>query len=152
MGPVLLEEALRASGGFMSAYPYLIQQGLWNQVFIMRGKTWNRTLCEAMPTTCRILEPNIPTKPGIAFTTIYNEEVVLFRSEPGASVNAHCGSSNNAINIHLTLTGALGTKLQVGTEEVELHDGKAVCFQDAFSHSIVHSGDGVERISLVVRV
>jgi len=105
-----------------------------------------------MPWTCGLLIPEMPTKPGVAFTTIYNEEVVLFRSEPGSFVGAHCGSSNNAINIHLTLTGARGTKLIVGEEEAQLEDGKAVCFQDAYSHSIVHSGEGTERISLVIRV
>ena len=36
---------------------------------------------------------------------VYNEEVVIFRSKPGASVGAHCGSSNAVINLHLTLKG-----------------------------------------------
>jgi hypothetical protein len=150
--PQILEEALGVGHQFMSAYPYLTQRGVWNQIFMYRGRDWNRDLCAAMPSTCTLLIPELPTKPGVPPTTVYNEEIVLFRSEPGASVGAHCGSSNNAINIHLTLTGASGTRLRVDSEERELRDGKAVCFQDSYSHAIEHSGDGVERISLVVRV
>lgn len=88
-----------------------------------------------------------PTSP------FFNEEVVIFRSEPGASVGPHCGSSNNVVNIHLTLKGASGTSLHVADQEIPLQDGKAVCFDDSFFHSVDHSSQAeLERISLVLRV
>merc|ERR1712014_72988 len=104
-----------------------------------------------MPATCHMLLPELPTMPNVPFATPNNEEVVIFRSKAGASVGAHCGASNNQVNIHLTLTGASGTFLHIGREEFELRDGRALCFQDSHLHSLEHLG-GAERISLVVRV
>jgi hypothetical protein len=106
-----------------------------------------------MPLTCRLLLPELPTKPGVPPVTAFNEEVVIFRSEPGAVVHSHCGSSNALINLHLTLAGARGTVLRVGGKELQLRNGQAVCFQDSFFHEVEHKGDGdAERISLVIRV
>ena len=49
------------------------------------------------------------TAPSTAreWNEVYNEEVVIFRSKRGASVGAHCGSSNGVINLHLTLKGGV---------------------------------------------
>ena len=107
------------------------------------GHHWNTTLCQSMPSTCRLLLPELPTRPGVPYATVtwsgrkdcselavfslqehrklqhtapstarewnevYNEEVVIFRSKRGASVGAHCGSSNGVINLHLTLKGGV---------------------------------------------
>lgn len=151
--PQILEEVRAASHNFAIAYPYLTRGGIWQDLFLFRGTEWNHTLCSQLPFTCSLLLPELPTKPGVPRTTVYHEEVVIFRSEPGASVGAHCGSSNGVINLHVTLTGAKGTALHVAGQEVQLNDGKAVCFQDSFFHSVEHAGDGAEeRISLVVRV
>jgi len=115
-----------------------------------------------MPRTCHLLIPEVPTKPALPFLVPNNEEIVLFRSEPGAFVGPHSGAVNNQINIHLTLTGGEGVFLRVGEERRELTAGKALCFQDSFVHSLEHTcedageaavGKGcAERISLVVRV
>jgi len=151
--PQILEEVRAASHNFATAYPYLTRGGTWQDLFLFRGADWNHTLCAQLPFTCSLLLPELPTKPGVPRTTQYNEEVVIFRSEPGASVGAHCGASNSVINVHVTLTGAKGTSLRVAGQEVPLADGKAVCFQDSFFHAVEHAGDGAEeRVSLVVRV
>ncbi|CAJ1361027.1 unnamed protein product, partial [Effrenium voratum] len=181
--PMILEE-VQAAAEFMSAYPYLKTHGVWQDIFLYRGHDWNTSLCDRMPATCRLLLPELPTKPGVPYATVYNEEVVIFRSEPGASVGAHCGSSNAVINLHLTLMaqvahamlarsrprfqmkvlpfgqvaswaerkGGRGTSVSVGDERVLLEDGKVVCFQDSFFHSVEHDLSGEERISLVIRV
>ncbi|CAJ1459827.1 unnamed protein product [Effrenium voratum] len=149
--PMILEE-VQAAAEFMSAYPYLKTHGVWQDIFLYRGHDWNTSLCDRMPATCRLLLPELPTKPGVPYATVYNEEVVIFRSEPGASVGAHCGSSNAVINLHLTLKGGRGTSVSVGDERVLLEDGKVVCFQDSFFHSVEHDLSGEERISLVIRV
>ncbi|CAJ1361031.1 unnamed protein product [Effrenium voratum] len=148
---MILEE-VQAAAEFMSAYPYLKTHGVWQDIFLYRGHDWNTSLCDRMPATCRLLLPELPTKPGVPYATVYNEEVVIFRSEPGASVGAHCGSSNAVINLHLTLKGGRGTSVSVGDERVLLEDGKVVCFQDSFFHSVEHDLSGEERISLVIRV
>ena len=106
---------------------------------------------------------------------VYNEEVVIFRSKPGAAVGAHCGSSNAVINLHLTLKGGVelcysftrchevskqhatpsgrGTSISVDGIKADLHDGTAICFQDSYFHAVNHGLDGEEeRISLVLRV
>jgi hypothetical protein len=149
----ILHEVHSISKNFDIAYPYLSRGGTWQHMFLFRGHEWNTSLCNSMSSTCRLLLPELPTKPHVPYTTVFNEEIVIFRSEPGASVGSHCGSSNNVINIHLTLSGARGTSIIVGNEEIELQDQKAVCFQDSFQHAVEHKGSGeAERISLVVRV
>ncbi|CAK9041732.1 unnamed protein product [Durusdinium trenchii] len=149
---VILDEVQKAAQ-FTAAYPYLKTGGVWQDIFLYRGHDWNSTLCDAMPRTCRLLLPELPTKPGVPYATVYNEEVVIFRSEPGATVGAHCGSSNAIINLHLTLKGGRGTSIAVGDERIFLEDGKAVCFQDSFFHAVQHEVFGEdERISMVLRV
>jgi len=143
--------ALTGRGSFTEAYPYLSQSGSWENLFLFQDRTWNKELCALMPTTCRLLSPELPTKPGVPFTTSNNEEVVIFRSKKGASVGLHCGASNNQINLHITLAGDSTTILQVGDEELSLREGRTICFQDSYAHSVEHYGDA-ERISLVVRV
>jgi len=151
--PQILEEVQEVASRFSTAYPYLARGGTWQNLFLYRGHDWDEALCAALPFTCRLLRPELPTKPGVPFSTQFNEEVVIFRSEPGASVGAHCGSSNGVINLHFTLTGAEGTSLRIGEEDFPLTDGKAVCFQDSFFHAVEHKGSAkAERISLVVRV
>jgi len=148
----ILNEVLHVAPRFAIAYPYLQQRGMWKNWFLFRGHDWNMPLCAAMPLTCRLLLPELPTKPGVPSATNYHEEVVIFRSEAGTYVSPHCGSSNMAINLHLTLTGARGTVLRVADESIRLEDGQAICFQDSFFHSIEHPSDAeAERISLVIR-
>mmetsp|Transcript_72317 Transcript_72317/g.207490 ORF Transcript_72317/g.207490 Transcript_72317/m.207490 type:complete len:448 (+) Transcript_72317:1-1344(+) len=152
--PQILEEVLAVASRFNAAYPYLAREGTWQNLFLYRGRDWHSELCAAMPLTCRLLTPELPTKPGVPYATSFNEEVVIFRSEPGASVGAHCGSSNAVVNLHLTLTGAKGTSLKVGSDDFPLENGRALCFQDSFFHAVEHKGDvgASERISIVVRV
>ncbi|CAE7833581.1 unnamed protein product [Symbiodinium sp. CCMP2592] len=151
--PVILKEIERKDSEFLTAYPYLQTAGVWEDLFLYRGHQWNTTLCQSMPSTCRLLLPELPTRPGVPYATVYNEEVVIFRSKRGASVGAHCGSSNGVINLHLTLKGGRGTSVSVDGLQVDLRDGEAICFQDSYFHSVHHGLDGEEeRISLVVRV
>ena len=65
-----------------------------------------------MPHTCRLLLPEIPSKPGLPYVMPNNEEIVLFRSVSGAYVGPHTGAVNNQINIHLTLTAGKGVFLE----------------------------------------
>eukprot|EP00933_Yihiella_yeosuensis_P082396 TRINITY_DN9625_c0_g1_i1.p1 TRINITY_DN9625_c0_g1~~TRINITY_DN9625_c0_g1_i1.p1 ORF type:complete len:479 (-),score=77.32 TRINITY_DN9625_c0_g1_i1:13-1449(-) len=149
---LILEEVKKATSSFSPAYPYLRQEGLWEDMFLYRGGVWNETLCNALPRTCRLLLPELPTKPGVPFATSYNEEVVIFRSTPGTAVAGHCGQSNSVVNLHLTLNGAEGTKLWIGGQVHSLQNGRVACFQDSFFHSVEHPKDGAEeRISLVIR-
>jgi len=147
----ILEELRNASSHMGAAYSYLSQSGLWQNMFPFRQGSWNADMCKLLPTTCGLLMPELPTLPDVPFQTPNNEEVVIFRSEANTHVGEHCGATNNQVNIHLTLTGGEGTLLQVGDGVHELHDGRALCFQDSYSHSLEHRGDS-ERISLVVRV
>lgn len=150
--PIILAEVLQAGARFQAAYPYLSQQGTWQDFFLYRGHRWDAELCADLPATCRLLMPELPTRPGVPYAVANNEEVVVFRSRPGAVVGAHSGASNSVVNLHLTLLGGQGTSLHVGGKNLPLRDGAAVCFQDSFSHSVRHGGDGAaERISLVVR-
>jgi len=149
----ILQEVQAGAAKFATAYPYLTQKGTWQDMFLYRGHEWNASLCAYLPRTCQLLVPELPTRPGVPYITVYNEEIVFFRSEPGAAVGAHCGSSNAVINLHLTLLGGRSTMLRVGGEEVKLRDGHAVCFQDSYFHAIEHQAHGEpERISLVIRV
>mmetsp|Transcript_36781 Transcript_36781/g.84940 ORF Transcript_36781/g.84940 Transcript_36781/m.84940 type:complete len:411 (-) Transcript_36781:150-1382(-) len=151
--PLILREMSALESEFATAYPYLKTQGIWEDIFLYRGHEWNTTLCSAMPQTCQLLLPELPTRPGVPYATVYNEEIVIFRSRRGATVGAHCGSSNAVINLHLTLAGGRGTFLSVDGERKDLHDGKAMCFQDSYFHAVNHGSDGAdERISLVIRV
>jgi len=147
----ILQEVHGIQTRFAAAYPYLSQNGDWQNLFLFRANQWNASLCRAMPWTCNHLIPELPTKPEVPYMSENNEEVVIFRSQPGTSVGPHCGASNNQVNIHLTLTGASSTVLRVGEHRVQLQDGHAICFQDSFVHAIEHTGS-MERISLVMRV
>eukprot|EP00929_Paragymnodinium_shiwhaense_P051602 TRINITY_DN25944_c0_g1_i1.p1 TRINITY_DN25944_c0_g1~~TRINITY_DN25944_c0_g1_i1.p1 ORF type:complete len:677 (-),score=139.61 TRINITY_DN25944_c0_g1_i1:340-2253(-) len=153
----ILAEALRAAPRLTAAYPYLFTKGSWQNFFLFRGKAWNAEVCTAMPHTCHLLVPEIPTKPSLPYIVPNNEEIVLFRSEPGAHVGPHSGAVNNQINIHLTLTGGDGVFLKIGEEKRELRNGRALCFQDSWVHSLEHTCHEKEkgcpeRISLVTRV
>jgi len=136
---------------FSAAYPYLSQNGSWENLFLYRGGRWNEEICSSMRLTCRILIPELPTRPEVPFHSTNNEEVVIFRSRKGAHVGLHCGASNNQINAHLTLAGAGSATMRIGGQQLVLRDGKAICFQDSYMHAVEHEGD-MERISLVVRV
>eukprot|EP00913_Durusdinium_trenchii_P007798 g7319.t1 len=74
---VILDEVQKAAQ-FTAAYPYLKTGGVWQDIFLYRGvdqcHDWNSTLCDAMPRTCRLLLPELPTKPGVPYATVYNEE------------------------------------------------------------------------------
>jgi len=146
----ILDEVL-AQGSFGAAYPYLSQNGTWQNLFLFQGGKWDKALCALMPLTCKLLVAELPTMPGVPFATPNNEEVVIFRSQQGASVGSHCGATNNMINLHFTLTGASTTTLTVGEETFQLRDRHGICFQDSYIHSVDHHGTA-ERISLVVRV
>eukprot|EP00405_Crypthecodinium_cohnii_P016990 CAMPEP_0206447114 /NCGR_PEP_ID=MMETSP0324_2-20121206/16578_1 /ASSEMBLY_ACC=CAM_ASM_000836 /TAXON_ID=2866 /ORGANISM="Crypthecodinium cohnii, Strain Seligo" /LENGTH=426 /DNA_ID=CAMNT_0053915793 /DNA_START=42 /DNA_END=1323 /DNA_ORIENTATION=- len=154
LAPELLEEVQAAESRFSSAYPYLKRDGSWQNLFLHRGHEWDEEVCAALPLLCSLLKPELPTRVGVPYATRYNEEVVIFRSQPGASVGAHCGSSNAVINLHLTLAGGKGTTLRIGDIQRELSDGKVFCFQDSYFHAVDHSGgpDAKERFSIVVRV
>ncbi|CAJ1385417.1 unnamed protein product, partial [Effrenium voratum] len=150
----ILAEASQAAPQLQKAYPYLFAKGSWQNLFLFRGRSWNAEVCAAMPQTCQLLLPEIPTKPGLPLVVPNNEEIVLFRSVNGAYVGPHSGAANNQINIHLTLKGGSGVTLNIAGESRELQAGKAICFQDSYLHSLEHKGDSLdsERVSLVVRV
>eukprot|EP00927_Polykrikos_kofoidii_P005911 TRINITY_DN12375_c0_g1_i1.p1 TRINITY_DN12375_c0_g1~~TRINITY_DN12375_c0_g1_i1.p1 ORF type:complete len:458 (-),score=48.37 TRINITY_DN12375_c0_g1_i1:109-1482(-) len=149
----ILDEVITVTSHLQSAYPFLSRQGAWEDMFLYDKGVWNEALCLKMPFTCNTLKAELPTKPDVPFVTESNEQIVLFRSKAGTSVSAHCGSSNNVINIHLTLKGALGAKVRVVNEDHWLEDGKALCFQDSYSHAVEHQASGAaERISIVMRV
>lgn len=148
---MILEEVRGGTERFVSAYPYLNASGTWEKLFLHHRGEWNATQCAIMPLTCRLLTPELPTKPGVPPASVNNEEIVIFRSQPGASIKPHCGASNAMVNLHLTLAGGKGTFIRVGGEAVELRDGGTVCFQDSFAHAVDHR-EGGERISLVLRV
>lgn len=147
----ILQEMKAAAQSFGPAYPYLSQRGTWEYLFLFRGGRWNEELCNIMETTCHLLIPEIPTKPNVPYAMHNNEEVVVFRSKPGTSVGQHAGAANNQVNIHLTLAGASSAKLNIAGAMHQLEDGKALCFQDSYVHSVEHRG-GDERLSLVIRV
>lgn len=147
----ILADAQRTLKSFNQAYPYLSQRGEWQNMFLYRGSSWNEELCSSMEATCTLLRGELPSKPAVPFAMVNNEEVILFRSLPGTAVGAHSGATNNQINIHLTLTGANNTILSVDGQRLPLQDGKAICFQDSYLHTVDHP-KGLERISLVIRV
>lgn len=147
------QEVMSATALFSAAYPYLTQAGTWQTMFPFRDGNWNFELCRVMPTTCKLLRraPGFPSMPAVPYITANHEEVVIFRSAPGTSVGLHSGATNAQVNIHLTLAGGKSTSMQIADDRHQLHDGRALCFQDSFAHSVEHLGDQ-ERISLVVRL
>eukprot|EP00927_Polykrikos_kofoidii_P077213 TRINITY_DN74180_c0_g1_i1.p1 TRINITY_DN74180_c0_g1~~TRINITY_DN74180_c0_g1_i1.p1 ORF type:complete len:445 (+),score=47.64 TRINITY_DN74180_c0_g1_i1:49-1383(+) len=149
----ILDEVINVTSRFGSSYPYLSSTGEWQNLFLYNHGIWDEALCAGMPYTCTLLKGELPTRPDVPFVSPTNEEIVIFRSKPNTSVGAHCGSSNNVINLHLTLLGALGTMLQVDKQDHFLEEGKSICFQDSYFHAIEHAVDGAaERISIVLRV
>lgn len=147
----ILMEVEAVSANLSAAYPYLPQHGSWDNLFLFRNGRWDAALCRVMPLTCRLLVPELPTQPGVPWVVANNEEVVIFRTRPGTHVGHHCGASNGQVNLHLTLAGGLGARLWVQGQQHVLRDGRALCFQDSFMHSLDHHS-GIDRYSLVVRV
>lgn len=151
----ILHEVLAAAPRLMRrAYPYLQHTGTWQSFHLYRGGQWDAALCAEMPRLCHALLPELPTRPDIPFITRNHEEVLIFRSLPGTEVTPHCGATNAQVNLHLTLSGGTGTILRFAGKDHELQDGKALCFQDSYSHKVDHrvSPSSGERISVVVRV
>jgi len=150
LAPSVAQEAHGVAGMLGAAYKYLRPDGAWDVLNLYRGGEWQGEACEAMPTTCAFLQANVPTARD-SWVVPNNEEVVLLRSSADTFVPEHSGAVNNQINIHFTISGAGSAVLTVGGKGKELQDGKALCFQDSFSHSLNHTHEG-DRYTLVVRV
>lgn len=69
---------------------------------------------------------------------------------PGTNIATHCGSSNCRIRCHLGLKVPKDNcLLVVGDKTCHWEEGKVICFNDAFPHSVHHTGSNDSGIRAV---
>mmetsp|Transcript_49619 Transcript_49619/g.91578 ORF Transcript_49619/g.91578 Transcript_49619/m.91578 type:complete len:353 (-) Transcript_49619:9-1067(-) len=144
---VLWEEmvglALDKPFGYLKAY------GTWEGMFLYRRNQWNESTCDLMPRTCASLKSWFPVASSNELIRRY-QEAVVFRTQPDTKVQPHVGALNGIVNVHWTLHGGGSTVMRVGKTDLQLQDGRSICFLDSVMHELRHTGEGY-RWSFVVR-
>ena len=83
--------------------------------------------CRQCPRTAQLIESIPGHEVGLAYFS---------RLQPGAHLNAHCGSRNTALRCHLGLRIPEGCEIRVGSETRGWTEGKCMMFDDSIEHEV----------------
>ena len=124
----------------------LTDRGRWSGLFLFgAGGVRNEELAQTCPRTMAVLE-SLPLCRNFGF-------VMFSGMDPHTHVAAHSGSSNLRLRHHLgvAVPEPGRSRLRVGEEWREWHQGETFAFDDSFEHEVLHEGD-LLRVVLVVDV
>ena len=116
----------------------LVGSGVWQKVHLWTGRTRHADGCAALPRTAELLERFgdavvMRDSPGRAFLSLML---------PGTRVLPHAGPTNHRLRVHLPLVlprsdaGGEAPCLVVGGEAREWALGRALVFDDSFTHEV----------------
>jgi len=133
-----IRSALRdeEGSGFEDAYRFLYDKGEWNRVMLYHKKEFTDECETVFPKTCAILKKQLPSRPGLPWTSDQNEQVMVIKMQKGTDVEVHSGPANNILNIHLGVQGLKGAKLIVANDTYSWEEGKVIAWDGSFDHRV----------------
>lgn len=123
----------------------LTPRGRWIGEFLIGASGRNDELCRRCPVTAQTVE-SMPLCRNFGFA-------MFSGAEPGTHIAPHCGSSNLRLRHHLgvEIPEPEAARIRVGTEWRHWEQDRAIAFDDAFDHEVVHEGKQL-RVVLSVDV
>lgn len=137
--------------GFDDAYRFLYAEGEWNQVALYDKKEFTPACEKAFPKICKVLKANLPSKPGLPWTSNQNEQVLVLKMKPGTDVEVHSGPANNILNIHIGISGLEGAKLIVANDTYDWEEGKVIAWDGSYDHRVHCLECKQDRVIMMVR-
>ena len=137
------------------------QKDAWRVFYLMEEGVWDTTNCNQCPILTSLLQNNLRGKLcDCSFGYAY-----FSRLQPGAQIAPHFGPTNFKLRLQLPLllpsqrsvmsdTDAeffSGCFIQCGGARREYHPGKALIFDDSFSHFVVNQSTN-DRVVLIVDI
>merc|ERR1712146_824674 len=83
-----------------------------------------KKLSNVFPKMCALLKQQLPSKPGLPWTSNQNEQAMVIKMAQGTDVELHSGPANNILNIHIGISGLEGAQLVVANETYAWEQGK----------------------------
>ena len=127
-------------------------RGEWNAFYLMDEGLWNIANRSTCPVTFSLLQqlPVCESSFGYVYFSVLS---------PHTSIDPHCGATNTKLRIQLPLIfeddssgrNVADCFLIVNGDERPYRPGRAVVFDDSFTHSVRNSGDG-ERVVLLIDI
>jgi len=152
----LKEEADKAvrnpeSSGFEDAYRFLYEKGNWDHVMLYHNRTFTEECETAFPKMCALLKTQLPSKPGLPWTSNQNEQAMVIKMAEGTDVETHSGPSNNILNIHIGISGLEGASLRIANETYKWEVGKVIAWDGSWDHAVDCLECKKERVIMMVR-
>ena len=138
------------------------QKDAWRVFYLMEEGVWDTTNCNQCPILTSLLQNNLRGKLcDCSFGYAY-----FSRLQPGAQIAPHFGPTNFKLRLQLPLLlpsqrSAVmsdtdveffsGCFIQCGGARREYHQGKAMIFDDSFSHFVVNQSTN-DRVVLIVDI
>ncbi len=135
------DEALPNIQDIQPAEAFLNQKNKWKTYFLYGFGIKAKKNCEKCPITTQVLE-QIPGMITGFFSILY----------PGMHIPAHKGIFKGIVRTHLGLLipGKLGeSRMKVGEEIIKWENGKAVFFDDTYTHEVWNDSDGIRVVLLI---
>jgi len=153
---IIREEAMKAvkspqDSGFEDAYRFLYEKGNWDHVMLYHNRTFSEECETVFPKVCAMLKKQLPSKPGLPWTSNQNEQAMVIKMAEGTDVETHSGPANNILNIHIGIDGLEGAKLTIANETYKWNEGKVIAWDGSFDHAVDCLGCKKERVIMMVR-
>jgi len=147
------EKAVRSpeDSGFEDAYRFLYEKGNWDHVMLYHNRTFSEECETVFPKTCALLKQQLPSKPGLPWTSNQNEQAMVIKMAKGTDVEIHSGPANNILNIHIGISGLEGARLTVANTTYRWQEGKVIAWDGSYDHTVdcVHCKQ--DRIIMMIR-
>jgi hypothetical protein len=150
------EEAMKAvknpeDSGFEDAYRFLYEKGNWDHVMLYHNRTFSEECETVFPKLCALLKQQLPSKPGLPWTSNQNEQAMVIKMAKGTDVETHSGPANNILNIHIGIAGLEGAKLTIANNTYRWEEGKVIAWDGSFDHAVDCVECKQERVIMMVR-
>lgn len=152
----LREEAMKAvkspeDSGFKDAYRFLYEKGNWDHIMLYHNRTFTEECETVFPKMCALLKQQLPSKPGLPWTSDQNEQAMVIKMAKGTDVEVHSGPSNNILNIHIGIHGLEGARLRVANDTYQWSEGKVIAWDGSYDHAVDCLNCKEERVIMMVR-
>lgn len=136
-------EALLSSGQFDHLYwtgevsltQFSARHDGWAMLSLFKNQKLVSRVCDHTPKSCALLA----ARPEIAECTAGDAGAAFARLLPGQGLRPHFWNAPR-LGAHVGLRTPPGATMWVGGEAVTWEEGKAVIFDDTYTHSVLHEG------------
>ena len=122
-----------------------VPSGQWRLFYLYNQGMKYHENCKKCPRTVELIEDF----PSFMQTCPFGNAMFSVL-EPGSTIPPHTGACNFRIRCHLSLVAPRGYVLHVGTGRRSWEEGKVLCFDDSYVHSVGDEGvSSQERVVLI---